>query len=64
MAQTDNPLLLVNLAEVLRQTTFSRAQIYRMMAQGAFPKSIKISPSRVAWRQGDIQRWLESRIAA
>ena len=41
---------------------YSRAQLYRLMALGAFPKPIKID-SRNAWIASEIQAWLEVRMA-
>lgn len=32
--------------------------IYKMMAEGRFPKSVKITGYAVAWRMGDLRAWL------
>lgn len=42
-------------------TGLSRATAWRRQRAGDFPASVQISPGRVAWRESEIQRWLESR---
>lgn len=48
--------------EVEHRTSLSRSSIYRMMDTGAFPRPIRLTPSRVGWKESDIQQWLEDRI--
>jgi prophage regulatory protein len=50
--------------EVLKIVGLSRATIYQMMAEGRFPKPIKVGLRAVAWREADIEAWLASREAA
>lgn len=39
----------------------SRAIIYRLMNNGLFPKSIKLTGRRdVGWRNSDIDRWVST----
>lgn len=40
-------------------TSLSRATIYRLIAQGNFPKQVTISTRRVGWREEDIVLWKE-----
>ena len=42
-------------------TGLSRSSIYRLMASGAFPQAVRVSPGAVRWRSSDIAAWLESR---
>ena len=35
--------------------------LYSWMAQGIFPKPIKIGANRVAWRLADLEKWRDSR---
>ncbi|MDO9384604.1 MAG: AlpA family phage regulatory protein [Hyphomicrobiaceae bacterium] len=44
-------------------TTLSRSTLYRLVAQNAFPKPIKVSPNRRAWRATDVDTWLEARLS-
>ena len=43
----------------------SRSHIYRLMAEGRFPKSVSLVPggTSVAWVASEIQEWVEQRIA-
>jgi prophage regulatory protein len=52
---------LVRLTAVCERTSLSRSSLYRLMGQGQFPKPIKLSAGRVAWREGDLTDWLKSR---
>ena len=47
--------------EVLRLTGLSTASIYRLMAQGAFPKPKKLGVRAVGWVAVEVEAWLESR---
>lgn len=42
-------------------TGLSRSTIYAMMAEGEFPKPIRLGKRAVGWRKADIAAWLESR---
>ncbi|WP_082643581.1 helix-turn-helix transcriptional regulator [Ruegeria denitrificans] len=39
----------------------SRSTIYAMIADGTFPRPIKLGKRAVGWRQSDVLTWLESR---
>ncbi len=47
-------------SEVVSLTSLSYTSIWRLMRAGKFPKSIRISPGRVAWRASEIEAWLGS----
>jgi prophage regulatory protein len=47
--------------EVETRTGLSRSTIYAMMADGTFPKPIRLGKRAVGWRESDIAEWLESR---
>jgi prophage regulatory protein len=53
----------IRLPEVKVQTGRSRSAIYAEMADGSFPRCIKISSHSVAWLQSEITAWMEARIA-
>ena len=63
---------LIRLSEVLSRTGFGRTSIYRKMEDGSFPRSVKlegppIDPNvfdsrAVAWIEGEVEQWIESRI--
>jgi prophage regulatory protein len=47
--------------QVEQATGLSRSTLYAMMADGAFPKPVKLGKRAVGWRASDIAAWLESR---
>ena len=51
---------LVPLRVLCAVTGLSRSTVYRMVAAGAFPKPVKISKGRVAWREREVLAWLAS----
>lgn len=56
---TFDPLL--NIRDVTRITSLSRASIYRLMTAGRFPSAIRLSArGRVAWRSSEVRTWNES----
>jgi prophage regulatory protein len=55
--------LILTVRDVVRRTTISRAQIYRMMATGDFPQPLVLSKQRIGWRESEITRWMETRPA-
>lgn len=42
-------------------TGLSRSTLYAMMAEGTFPKPVKLGKRAVGWREVDLSTWLESR---
>ena len=63
---------LIRLPEVLSRTGYGRTSIYRKMAEGTFPKCLKLSgpskdPSKfdsraIAWIEEEVEKWVEDRI--
>ncbi|WP_370278582.1 helix-turn-helix transcriptional regulator [Pontibacterium sp.] len=47
--------------DVEKAVGLSCSTIYRMMDAGTFPKPIRLTPSRVGWKESDIQKWIEDR---
>ncbi|MBC8671928.1 helix-turn-helix transcriptional regulator [Aeromonas sp. 25-281] len=52
---------LIKLKDVTEMTTLSKATIYRLIKQGAFPRQIPLGPRAVAWRLSDVVTWIEQR---
>jgi prophage regulatory protein len=50
--------------EVLYRIGLCRASIYNKMADGSFPKPIKLGIHAVGWVESEINAWLEVRIQA
>jgi prophage regulatory protein len=57
-------LSILRLPDVCRITGMSRAMIYRLQANGRFPKSVNITEHAVGWIDAEIQTWILERAAA
>lgn len=55
---------LYRLPELIENIGLKRSSIYQLMAEGRFPKPLKISARAVAWRAGDIAKWQSERAAS
>lgn len=54
---------LLRLPEVTHITGLRRSQIYRLAADGEFPKPCKIGSRASAWIESEVIDWIEVRIA-
>lgn len=63
MDPAEAPRLLA-LGAVLERTSLSEPTIRRLIDRAAFPRPVKISPNRVAWREPDVNAWINSRVEA
>lgn len=54
---------LLRLPEVREFTRRSTTRIYADMAEGKFPKPVRIGARAVAWRARELETWLQERIA-
>lgn len=53
---------LLKIKEVLNRCAISRATLYRLIEAKRFPYQVSLTGSRaIAWREEDIQRWIEER---
>ncbi|MBS1040985.1 AlpA family transcriptional regulator [Gluconobacter cerinus] len=59
MGETYERLLTVR--EVQNRTGWSRATIYRHMADGTFPQPHRLSAGSVRWEHRDIEEWINSK---
>jgi prophage regulatory protein len=55
---------LLPMTKVMDLTSFSKATVYRKIADGSFPAPRKIGKSRVAWLEADIAGWIRSQPTA
>lgn len=53
---------ILRLPEVKKRAGLSRASIYALIAQGRFPKQIKLSERAVGWLSTEIDSWVEARV--
>ena len=54
----------LRLPRVTRRTGLSRSTIYLRVAEGTFPKSVKLGGRAVGWLEAEIEEWLQQRIEA
>ena len=52
---------LIRRRDVEARTGLARSTIYDWMKRGDFPQPVKLGASLVAWREADVNAWLESR---
>ncbi len=53
----------VRLPEVMRMSGLSKPSVYRLMAEGEFPRPVKIGLRSVAWPKSDIDQWMAERLS-
>ena len=58
MTTSTNHLTVLRRRDVEALVGLSRSSIYMMMAQGRFPRPVRVGARAVAWRLTDIQTWL------
>lgn len=51
---------LIRLLEVQKLTGMARSTIYARMAEGSFPRPLKLSTRHVAWKLQQILDWIEA----
>jgi prophage regulatory protein len=49
---------------VKARTGLSRSSIYLRIAEGTFPKPVRLGRRAVGWVEAEIQQWLEQQIEA
>lgn len=49
---------------VEEMTGLRRAAIYKRMADGTFPRTVKLDGRAVAWVEAEVAAWVADRIAA
>jgi prophage regulatory protein len=57
---SEAPDRILRLNAVLDRTGLSRATLYRKIADGTFPRQIKLSTRCAGWRESAINGWLRS----
>lgn len=53
----------LTLRDIVKETSLSRATLYRMIARGEFPAGLRISPRRVTWPAETIEAWKSEQFA-
>lgn len=52
------PDRIIRMKTVLHRTGISRSTLYRKMAEGSFPRSVKLGEHSAGWRESSINRWI------
>lgn len=52
----------LTLKAVMTKTSLGRTTLYNLMADGRFPKSIKVSARKVAWDEKEVEDWMQERL--
>jgi prophage regulatory protein len=59
--KTAIPSRLVRCPEVLDRTGYRKSWLYTLIRRGEFPEPVRLGARAVAWREADLQTWIESR---
>lgn len=54
----------LRIRDVQSRTKLSRSSIYRLAAQGQFPKPVKLAERASAWPESAVRDWIAGRIEA
>lgn len=54
------PASIVDIWDVVKLTSLSRATIYRKMGSGTFPSNRQLNANRAGWRLADVLMWLDN----
>jgi prophage regulatory protein len=54
------PSKLIRIEEVSNITTLAKSTIWAKVANGAFPKPIKLGANVSVWRESDIVDWIDT----
>jgi prophage regulatory protein len=52
---------LLKVPEVCQLITWSRSKVYEAVSAGEFPRPIRLSANRVAFRESDIAGWINTK---
>ena len=51
----------LRLPNVMARTGMSKAEIYRRMSDGRFPKAVRLSHKMAVWRRSEVEAWMRSK---
>ncbi len=51
---------LIRRPEVLHLTGMTKSTMYRYISDGRFPRPVSLGDHAVAWRQSDLQKWMNA----
>ena len=53
------PSTLLRKGKVLERVPLSSTTLWRLCRSGAFPAPVRISTNAVAWRESDVEEWIQ-----
>lgn len=53
---------LIKLKTVMEYTGLARSTVYKFIAEGRFPKPVKLGVRMVAWVESEVQEWIQEKI--
>ena len=59
--QETPPIRILSIDQVEAKVGLHRSTIYRLVAQGLFPKQLGLSAKRVGWIEAEVEAWLRAR---
>lgn len=51
------PSAILRIKTVMQRTGLTRATLYRKIADGTFPRQVRISTNCVGWRESEVDAW-------
>ena len=54
-------LLQISELKTVKGIPYTRPHLYKLMAQGLFPKPLKLGPNRIAFLDSEISQWIQER---
>lgn len=64
MERQQQPGRILRKPAVLERVGLSASTLWRLERAGAFPKSVRLSPNAVGWRESDVNQWIDERAQA
>ncbi len=52
---------ILRLPEVLARIGLKRSTVYQFVADGKFPKPVRLGLRSVGWRESDVEKWVSAR---
>jgi prophage regulatory protein len=59
----DMPATILKLPEVSQRTSLSRSHLYSLIAEGAFPKQVRLGTRAVGWLESEVDSFIAARVA-
>jgi len=53
---------LIRLTQVMECTGLARSTVYKFMAEGDFPKPVKLGVRVAAWVEAEVLDWIETKV--